>query len=105
MFTRNLTIKLKENSVQEFTRVIENEILPLLRKQEGFRDEITFVAPERLEAVAISFWQTKENAEAYNSTAYPEILKTLSKVVEGTPKVEMFEVSNSTFHKIAAKGA
>jgi hypothetical protein len=55
--------------------------------------------------VAISFWETKENAEAYNRTGYPEILKILAKVVEGTPKVETFELSNSTLHKLAAKGA
>ena len=105
MYTRNVTMKLKANSAPEFARVIENEILPLLRKQQGFRDEITFVAPERSEAVAISFWETKENAEAYNRTGYPEILKTLAKVIEGTPKVETFELSNSTLHKLAAKGA
>ena len=103
MYTRNVTMKLKANSAPEFARVIENEILPLLRKQQGFRDEITFVAPERSEAVAISFWETKENAEAYNRTGYPEILKTLAKVIEGTPKVETFELSNSTLHKLAAK--
>ncbi len=105
MHTRNVTMKLKANSAPEFARVIENEILPLLRKQQGFRDEITCVAPERSEAVAISFWETKENAEAYNRTGYPEILKTLAKVIEGTPKVETFELSNSTLHKLAAKGA
>jgi heme-degrading monooxygenase HmoA len=105
MFTRNVTMKLKASSAAEFTRVIENEIIPLLRKQKGFRDEITFVAPERAEAVANSFWDTKEDAEAYNRAGYQEALKTLSKVVEGTPKVETFEVANSTFHKIAAKGA
>jgi heme-degrading monooxygenase HmoA len=105
MYTRNVTMKLKANSAPEFARVIENEILPLLRKQQGFRDEITFVAPERSEAVAISFWETKENAEAYNRTGYSEILKTLAKVIEGTPKVETFELSNSTLHKLAAKGA
>jgi len=98
-------MKLKANSAAEFTRVIENEIIPLLRKQKGFRDEITFVAPEGAEAVANSFWDTKEDAEAYNRAGYQEVLKTLSKVVEGTPKVETFEVANSTFHKIAAKGA
>ncbi|MGH9855720.1 MAG: antibiotic biosynthesis monooxygenase family protein [Blastocatellia bacterium] len=98
-------MKLKANSAAEFTRVIENEIIPLLRKQKGFRDEITFVAPERAEAVANSFWDTKEDAEAYNRAGYQEALTTLSKVVEGTPKVETFEVANSTFHKIAAKGA
>ena len=105
MYTRHVTMKLKANSAPNFAGVIENEILPLLRKQQGFRDEITFVAPERSEAVAISFWETKENAEAYNRTGYPEILKTLAKVVEGTPKVETFELSNSTLHKLAAKGA
>jgi heme-degrading monooxygenase HmoA len=105
MYTRHVTMKLKANSAAEFTRVIENEIIPLLRKQKGFRDEITFVAPERSEAVANSFWDTKEDVEAYNQAGYQEVLKTLSKVVEGTPKVETFEVANSTFHKIAAQGA
>ena len=105
MFTRNVTMKLKANSAKEFTQLTENEIIPLLRKQKGFRDEITFVAVDRSEAVAISLWDTKENAEAYNRAGYPEVLKTLSKVVEGTPKVENLELSNSTFHKVAAKGA
>src|SRR5688572_11040500 len=99
MFTRTLTLKLKPNVAQEFTRLNENEIIPLLRKQKGFRDEMILVAPERSEALAISLWDTKENAENYNRTTYPEVLKTMSKVIEGTPKVETFELSNSTFHK------
>ena len=103
MFTRNVTMKLKVNTAPEFNRLIENDILPLLRKQPGFRDEITFIAPERLEAIAISFWDTKENLETYNRAAYPELLKIVAKVVEGTPKVETFELSNSTLHKLAAK--
>ena len=103
MFIRNVTMKLKSNTAPEFNRLIENEILPLLRKQTGFRDEITFVAPERSEAVAISFWETKENCENYNRTAYPELLKIVSKVVDGTPRVETFELASSTLHKLAAK--
>jgi len=105
MYTRNVSRKLKANSVKEFTRTLENEVIPVLRKQKGFKDEITLVAPERNEAVAISFWNKKEDAEAYNREKYPEILKTLSKVVEGTPKVESFEVANSTSHQISAKAA
>ena len=50
----------------------------------------------------ISFWDKKDNAEAYNREIYPEVLRALSKVVEGTPRVETFEVANSTSHKIAA---
>jgi heme-degrading monooxygenase HmoA len=105
MYTRNVSMKLKVNSSKEFTRTLENEVIPMLRKQKGFRDEITLVAPERNDAVAISFWDKKEDAEAYNRETYPEILKTLSKVVDGTPKVESFEVANSTSHQIAAKAA
>jgi hypothetical protein len=105
MFTRNVMLKLKANSAPELTTLIENEVIPLLRKQPGFCDEITFVAPEGSEALAISFWDTQENAEAYSRTAYPEVLKTLVKVIEGTPKVETFVVSNSTFDKISAKAA
>jgi heme-degrading monooxygenase HmoA len=103
MFIRNVTMKLKANTAPEFNRIIENEILPLLRKQAGFRDEITFIAPERSEVVAISFWETKENCETYNRTGYPEVLKIVSKFVEGTPKVETLELLTSTLHKLAAK--
>ena len=105
MFSRHLSIKLKANSAPELKRLIESEVLPLLRKQKGFREEVTFVAPERSMALAISFWDTKGDAEAYNNAVYPEVLKGLSKVIEGTPTVETFEVANSTFEKAAAKTA
>jgi hypothetical protein len=93
-------MRLKPNSTQEFTRTFENEILPLLRKQKGFQDELTLVAGS--EAVGISLWDQKESAETYDRGTYPQVLTTLSKVLEGTPRVQSYEVSNSTFHKIAA---
>jgi heme-degrading monooxygenase HmoA len=103
MFVRNVIIKLKPNTAPDFGRLIENDILPLLRKQPGFRDEITLVAPERSEALAISFWETKENCESYELTTYPEILKIIATVIEGTPKVETLVLATSTLHKLAAK--
>lgn len=103
MFARNVSLRLKANTAGEFTQTLERDILPLLRKQNGFRDEITFVAPDRAQAVAISLWDRKENADAYGRDTYPEVLKSLAKVVDGTPAVETYEVSNSTYHKIAAR--
>ena len=102
MYTRNVRIKLKANRAPEFTRILEKEIIPLLRKQEGFQDEMLFVAPQRNEAIAISFWDKQVNAEAYNHIAYLDVLRILSKVVEEMPIVETFEVANSTSHEIAA---
>ena len=103
MYARNVRMQLKPNSVAQFTQTLEKEVLPVLRKQEGFQDEVAFIVPNGNEAIAISFWQTKENADAYARSAYPEVLKALNKVVEGTPQPQTYEVSNSTFHKIAAK--
>jgi len=102
MYARNLTLHLKANTAAEFTRTMEKDVLPVLRKQNGFKDEITFVAASRNEAVAISLWDKKESAEKYARDTYPQVLKSMEKVVEGTPELDAYEVSNSTFHKIAA---
>jgi hypothetical protein len=103
MYARNVTMHLKNNSAPEFTRTFETDVLPLLRKQNGFKDEITFLAPNGQDAIAISLWEKKENAEQYSRETYPAVLQSLSKVVDGTPRVEAFEVSNSTWHNIASK--
>jgi len=101
MFARRVSMHLKPNSTAEFTQRIEKDIIPLLRKQNGFRDEIVFLSLTGKEAFGISLWENKENAETYNRTTYPEVTKILARVVDGTPQVETYEVSNSTFHKIA----
>ena len=103
MFSRSVSLRLKPNNVAEFTRTLENEIIPLLRKQKGFQDEITLVAPGGLEAIGISFWDQKENAEAYSRTTYPEVQKLLSKVSEGTPQIQTYDVGTSTIHKVASR--
>jgi hypothetical protein len=102
MFARSISFRLKPNSIAAFTKLIEDETLPLLRKQKGFQDEITLFVPGGRDAVGISLWDQKESAEAYDSYGYPDVLKALRKVVEGTPQVHTYEVANSTFHKIAA---
>jgi hypothetical protein len=73
----------------------------LLRKQTGFRDEITFAGPGGIDVTAISLWENKADAEAYNTNTYPQVLKTMARFIEGTPKVQTSDVVNSTFHKIA----
>ena len=105
MFARIVSMRLKPNTTQEFTQTIEKKILPILRKQKGFRDEITLIASGGMEAVGISLWDSREQADAYNSGSYPEVLRELNKVVEGTPSVQTYDVANSTAHKIAARPA
>ena len=105
MFARIVSMRLKPNTTAEFTQTIEKRILPILRKQKGFRDEITFVAPNGMEAVGISLWETREQADAYNSGSYAEVMKELTNLVDGAPRIQTYDVANSTAHKIAAKPA
>jgi quinol monooxygenase YgiN len=98
MFARNVTFRMKSNMHSDYTRTFENEILPLLRKQKGFREEFTLSNPNSQDAVAISLWENKANADAYNTNAYPEVLKTLARMIDGTPKVQTFEAVTSTLH-------
>ena len=102
MYARNVSINLKPNTAKDFTKKFETDILPLLRKQNGFKDEITFLGEGGKDAVAISLWDRKESADAYSRDTYPQVLKGLATMVEGTPKVNAYEVASSTFHKIAA---
>jgi heme-degrading monooxygenase HmoA len=102
MFARKVSMQLKPGAAAEFKQKIESEIIPLLRKQDGFLDEITFLYPSGKEVHAFSLWETAEDAEAYNRAAYPQVTKVLASVVQGSPRVQTYEVLNSTFHKVAA---
>jgi hypothetical protein len=100
MYARNVSVHLKSNMLSEYDHIFESQILPLLREQKGFRDEITLVSPGGVEVTAISLWDSKADADAYNANTYPEVAKIVSKVIDRTPKVQTCEVINSTFHKI-----
>jgi heme-degrading monooxygenase HmoA len=105
MFSRHVIVQLKPKTAPEFTRLAEKEVIPMLRKQKGFLDVVTCISPDLTEAVSNSFWETKADADAYSRTGYPEVMKSLETVVEGTPTVGTANVSNSTIHKIAAAHA
>ena len=99
MFARHVSLRLKANKLNEFTQVLDQEVVPLLRKQPGFQDAMAFSLNDGMDVIAISLWDTKEHAEAYNTTSYPQVLTSLSKVADGTPRVRISNVISSTLHK------
>jgi len=101
MFARNVSMHLKPNTLSDYTRTFEKDILPLLRRQNGFKDEITFAGVSGVDVTAISLWENKADADTYNTNTYPQVLKTMERFIDGTPKVQTSDVVNSTFHKIA----
>jgi hypothetical protein len=99
MFARNITFHLKANTLSDYTRTFEKDVLPLLRKQHGFKDEITFAGPGGVDVMAVSLWENKKDADNYNSVAYAQVLKTLARFIEGTPQVHTFDVVTSTLQQ------
>ena len=92
MFSRHITMQVKKNWTPEFPKMFEKEVLPLLRRQKGFLDELILLAPDKTEVVAISLWENKQFAEIYNREFYPEVVKIINKYVEGVPVVKTFEL-------------
>ena len=100
MYARNVSFRLKSNTHSDYTRTFENQILPLLRKQKGFKEAINLCNNNSVDAVSISLWENKANADEYNTNTYPQVLKTLANVVDGTPRVQTFDDVVSTFHNV-----
>ncbi len=47
MFACKVTTLLRSNSIATFSLLMEEEVISMLRKQNGFQDELTFLAPAR----------------------------------------------------------
>lgn len=97
MFARNVSVHLKPAMLNDYTRTFEKDVLPLLRRQKGFQNEITFCNPNSLDLTAISLWDTRENADLYSKNSYAEVLTLLAKTIDGTPQVRSEDVVHSTF--------
>ena len=107
MFARNVSLRLKVNSSVQFVHLFEGEVVPVLRQQAGFRDALTLGYAEETQVTVVSVWDTKAQADAYNASFYPSVLKILEPVLDGAPKVLIANVITSTFavHKPIAVSA
>jgi len=105
MFARKVSMRLKADAAGSFLQKIEDEIIPLLRKQKGFLDELTLIPPGGREVHAYSFWECSEDAETYERAAFREVTNLLSGLTDGPVRIHTYMVANSTFHRLAAASA
>lgn len=102
MYARQVYARYKPENFDLFNKRFDNDVLPLLKKQSGFRDELSFIDKGKKEAFTMSFWDTKQDAEKYARDVYPSIHKKMEDLFEDTPKVRSFDVTNSTWYDIHA---
>jgi quinol monooxygenase YgiN len=88
---RNVKFQVKQGKLDEFTKALNNDVIPALRKHEGFNHELALVSGDR--ALGMSIWKDRTSVEKYERTGYPQVLEKLSPVIEGTPTVETYELA------------
>jgi hypothetical protein len=92
-FARNVQFQVKSGKETELNNLFEKEVLPMLRKQNGFQEEVTLLNPKG--AHFISLWDTRTNAETYEKATYPQVLAKLNPCIVGTPTVETYETAST----------
>jgi heme-degrading monooxygenase HmoA len=103
MFTRIVEVTAKSGKAKELSNTINDKVLPILKKQTGFVDETVLVSdPEPNRVLALSFWNTREDAKRYQQEQYPAIHEMVRHLLETEPLVRTFNVDSSTTHNIAA---
>jgi hypothetical protein len=105
MFARKVSLRLRADAAGPFIQKMESDIIPLLRKQKGFLDELTLISQGGKEIYAYSFWETSEDAERYDRASFQEVTNLVAGLTEGAVRVHTYMVANSTFHKLAGAAA
>jgi quinol monooxygenase YgiN len=103
MFTRVVELRCKAGKTNEVASLTTEKLLPILKKQQGFQDEIALVSntdPTRV--LALSFWTRREDAERYQREQFSKIAEMLRPLCEGEPVVSTYDVNTSTVHHITA---
>ena len=95
-YARNVHFTLKSGKAEEFNRLMHAEVLPLMNNENGFRQNLTVLGGNT--GMSISVWEDRACADAYNTKTYPGILKKLSAVLDGTPRVETYDSTFTMIH-------
>src|SRR6266704_1867676 len=103
MFTRVVELTCKSGKARELSNTINEKVLPILKKQAGFVDETVLVSDaEDTRIFALSFWNSKQEAERYHQEQYPAIHEMMRHLLEAEPVIRTFNMDSSTTHKTTA---
>ena len=105
MFVRVLHMKLKPGGGKGLSRAAEREILPILKKFSGFAGEFTLVSTDGKEALGITLWQRREDAETYDREGTAKVLKVVESYTEGKSVPQIYDVSHSTVETLPVRKA
>lgn len=96
MFARILEFVPKLEKKEDFVRVVKNEVMPILKKQNGFLEILPFFPEIKNEkAIFISLWNEKNNAERYEREWFPKVEEILKPYLTTPVTVRYFKVETT----------
>ena len=74
MFARIVELTPKPEMKEEIVNVIGKEVLPVLKKQQGFMEFLPFVPETKTKKwIAVSLWAEKRDAERWEREGFPHV--------------------------------
>ena len=94
MWVRLALAKINPESVDEFRKIWNDEVRPIIEKQNGFVDAM-FLEPvsEEDDFISCTLWESKENGDAYEASGtYKGLVCKVVHTLAAPPVVKSYEV-------------
>jgi heme-degrading monooxygenase HmoA len=93
MFARAVNIQFQSGKVDEASHIVQDSIVPILKKQKGFQSQLLLTQRDTGKAISINLWETEEDLTAFEAgPLYRELMSKLGGVLAGPPAGERYEV-------------
>jgi len=93
-YVRKVQYQVKPGKSAEFVKLFQNDVMPILKQQAGFRHELTLT--DGAQALGISIWDDRPSADSYHTRSFSEVTRKLTPVIDGAPEVRGYELSATT---------
>ncbi|MFY9979485.1 MAG: antibiotic biosynthesis monooxygenase [Candidatus Sulfotelmatobacter sp.] len=103
MFARILNFEVKPEKKEDLEKALKNQIVPILKKQNGFLEILPFF-PEKMreeKVYAISLWTTRADADRYERDIYPKVYDILKPIVTTAVEVKHYHLETTVCERFA----
>jgi quinol monooxygenase YgiN len=105
MIARIVTCTVQPAKVNEFRKLLNDSLLPLVQAQPGFVDNIEALDPNTGQFSCTTLWNSRADVEKYDNSVFPDVASKMSPLLQGSPSVQTLPVENSSTHRVRAAAA
>jgi quinol monooxygenase YgiN len=93
MFARVTFSQIDPSKAEEVEAIMQDTVLPMMRKQKGFKNYIFFSDQASGKAITVTVWETAADRKASDQTSefYDEAISKVTPFFKAPPVVENYE--------------